>query len=99
MQLEEFSENELRTLEGLVNSEREWGLITKMMKRQIAIFWDQLRLTDPADDARVATNHKLAVGVEASLGNFVKEAEAVANHRKLQSQEPKIIEDQTKELY
>ena len=82
-----------------MNNDREWSLITKMMKRQIAIFWDTLRLTDPADDARVATNHKLAVGVESSLGNFMAEAEAVANHRKLQKQEPRILEDLTKELY
>jgi hypothetical protein len=97
--IEDFSENELRTLEGLVNDERQWAVITKMVKRQIALFWEALRQTDVADEARVSANHKMAKGVDSALGNFVLEIETIANFRKTRAAEPKIMEDITKELY
>ena len=95
----ELSQEELITLEGIVANRSEWGLLRKLFNRQIAKFWDALRLTDPADETRVAANHKLAVGVEASLGAMVKEIEDVVDLRKRIATEPEVIDDQTKELY
>jgi hypothetical protein len=99
MNLADFTEDELITIEGLVNDHRKWCLIKKVCQRRILDFWDRLRLTDPADEQRVASNHKLAVGVEASLGALVDEIEQIANHRQYKKSEPAILADQTEQLY
>jgi hypothetical protein len=96
----ELTENELIDLEALVNNERSWNLLKKMFMGEIAEFWDRLRLTDPSDDARVSANHKLAVGVEASLGAIAREMEdAVMTRRYRESNSPVILGDMTETLY
>jgi hypothetical protein len=97
--INELSDEELITLEGLVTNERVWGLLKKMYQRRIADFWDRLRLTDPSDEVRVSANHKLAVGVEASLGAMVQEIEEIVKHRQYKSHESEVIDDQTKVLF
>ena len=92
----ELTENELATLENLVANKEEWNLIKKFFAQEIALFWDTLRLTDPADSKRIVTNHSLAVGVEASLGDIIKEMEAIAYIR--QHPTPKELPDQTAEF-
>ena len=99
MNVNDLNEEELMTLESLMTNKREWGVITKLFQRQIALYWDILRRTDPADEARVSANHKLAVGVESSLGNFVKEIEDVIHERQTRSSAPTVIDDLTRELY
>jgi hypothetical protein len=99
MDINILTEDELRTLEGLVTDQRAWGLVKKLFQRQIAEFWDRLRLTDPSDTARVASNHKLAVGVEASLGALVKEVEELTQIRRIADSESEVIDDQTKVLF
>lgn len=95
----ELTDEELMTLEGIVTNDRVWALLKKMYQRQIADFWDRLRLTDPAEEARVSTNHKLAVGVESSLGAMVKDMEEIVRLRQYKATEPSIMDDQTKSLY
>jgi hypothetical protein len=92
----ELHENELIVLEGLVSNKEEWALLKKMFRWQIEKFWNALRNTDIADESRVAANHKLAVGVEASLNEFVKEMEFAHNGRTFK--QPEVMPDVTKEL-
>ena len=101
MDINELTEQELITLEGLVRNQQEWGLLQKFFKREIARFWDAVRLTDPCDEKRVVTNQKLAVGVEASLGDIIREMEEVYKARMAapQAGEDIVIDDQTKTLY
>jgi hypothetical protein len=96
----DLTENELIDLEGIVTNERSWQLLKKIFKGQIADFWDTLRLTDPADEKRVSANHKLAVGVEASLGAIVAEMEDTINRRRYKENDnPVVLPDATKALF
>ena len=91
-----LSESELITLEGLVSNREEWTLLKKFFRWEIAKFWDILRCTDPGDNNRVSTNHKLAVGVESSLGDIITHLESIHNAR--MNPEPKELPDVTAEM-
>lgn len=91
-----LTENELRTLEGLVSNNEEWGLLKKLFRYEIDSFWDVVRRTSIADDRQVTANHKLAVGVEASLGDLVKKIEDVV--KESQSPREQVLPDITTQL-
>ena len=93
----ELTDNELATLENLVSSREEWALLKKVFRAEIDRLWDIVRLTDPKDEGRVVTNHRLALAAEAALGDIVKEMESVNFVRKHPI--PEVIDDQTKSLY
>lgn len=90
----ELSEMDLIELEGLV-IDAKWELLKRMLRAEIDEFWDRLRLTDTADSERVVANHRLAVGVESSLGALVKKIEDAVYVRRNQSATPQIMGDTT----
>lgn len=92
----QLSEHDLSTLENLVNNRAEWSLLKRVFQASIDRFWYDLKHTDIADDKRVAANHKLAVGVEASLNDMVKEMEEAVY--RFTHPTPEVIDDITKEL-
>jgi hypothetical protein len=92
-----LNENEIRTLVGLVTNNEEWGLLKKIFRHEIDLFWDRVRLTDPADEKRVTANHKIALGLEASLGDLVNQLEEVV--KVAQNPTPKELPDLTAEFF
>ena len=95
----DLTEDELIELEGLVIDLGKWDLLKKIFRAQIDQFWDAVRTTDPADEKRIVTNQRLAVGVESSLGAIVKEMEDTVVMRRMRATGPEIIADSTKSLF
>ena len=94
----DLSEMDLIELEGLVTDMGKWDLLKRMLRTEIDEFWERLRLTDTADTERVVANHRLAVGVESSLGSFVKKIETAVYVRRAQQDSPQIMADTTQTL-